>query len=83
MVGGSRQFEIAGSMSGIELNGLELISVIDSSIGSSNPNATLDDSDWVGQSRSFVSVMIHNDDRSTASEGNLLPFEEDSVTEGF
>eukprot|EP00957_Ditylum_brightwellii_P197461 15045128-Ditylum_brightwellii.AAC.1 len=74
-----KHFEIAVSMSGIELNGLKLISAIDVGIGSSNANDTLDDYDWVGQSRSFVSVMIHNDDRSTDSKGNLLSFEEGSV----
>eukprot|EP00957_Ditylum_brightwellii_P125157 9541480-Ditylum_brightwellii.AAC.1 len=76
MVGGSRQFEIAGSISGVELNGWELIRAMDFGIGSSNTNATMDNYDWVGQSRSFVSVMIHNDDGSADSEGNLLPFEE-------
>eukprot|EP00957_Ditylum_brightwellii_P093683 7133373-Ditylum_brightwellii.AAC.1 len=79
MVGESGQFEIAGSMPGVELNGLELIGAMDFDIGSSNANATLDDYDWIGQSRSFVSVMIHNNDGSTNSEGNLLPFEEGSV----
>eukprot|EP00957_Ditylum_brightwellii_P116965 8921720-Ditylum_brightwellii.AAC.1 len=78
MVGGSRHFEIAGSMSGVELNGLEFIRAMDFGIGSSNANATLDDYGWVGQSRNFVSVMIHNDDRNTDSEGNLLSFEEGS-----
>eukprot|EP00957_Ditylum_brightwellii_P091308 6952945-Ditylum_brightwellii.AAC.1 len=63
-------------MSGVELNGLELISAMDFGIGSSNANSTLDDYDWVGQSRNFVSLMIHNDVGSTDSEGNLLPFEE-------
>jgi hypothetical protein len=43
----------------------------------------LDHYDWIGQSRSFVSVMIHNDVGSTDSEGNLLPFEEGLVAEGF
>eukprot|EP00957_Ditylum_brightwellii_P073614 5593895-Ditylum_brightwellii.AAC.1 len=76
MVGGSRQFEIAGSMSGVELNELELINAIDFGIGLSNANAMLDDYDWVGQSRSIVNVMIHSDDGSTDSEGNLLPFKE-------
>eukprot|EP00957_Ditylum_brightwellii_P157653 11999401-Ditylum_brightwellii.AAC.1 len=68
-----------GSMSGVELNGLELIGAMGFCIGSSNANATLGDYDWVGQSRSFVSVMVHNDDGSTDSEINLLPFEEGSV----
>eukprot|EP00957_Ditylum_brightwellii_P001448 113187-Ditylum_brightwellii.AAC.1 len=76
MVGGSRQFEIAGPVSGVKLIGLELISAMDFGTGSSNANATLDDYNWVGQSRSFVSVMIHNDDESTDSKGNLLSFEE-------
>eukprot|EP00957_Ditylum_brightwellii_P070414 5350107-Ditylum_brightwellii.AAC.1 len=76
MVGGSRQFEIARSMPGVELNGLELIGAMDFCIGSSNASATLNDYDYVGQSRSYVSVMIHNDDGSTNSEGNLLSFEE-------
>eukprot|EP00957_Ditylum_brightwellii_P026481 2002889-Ditylum_brightwellii.AAC.1 len=81
MVGGSRQFEIAGSMSGDELNGLELISVMALGIGSSNASAIFDDYDWVDQSRNFVSVMIHNDVGNTDSEGNLLPFEEGSFAE--
>eukprot|EP00957_Ditylum_brightwellii_P177522 13520885-Ditylum_brightwellii.AAC.1 len=71
MVGGSRQFEIAGSMPGVELSVLELIGTMDFGIGSSNASATLGDYDWISQSRSIVSMKIHNDHGSTDSEGNL------------
>eukprot|EP00957_Ditylum_brightwellii_P194689 14830526-Ditylum_brightwellii.AAC.1 len=60
MVGGVRQFEIAGFMPGVELNGLELIGAMDFCIGSLNASATLNDYDWVGQSRSFASPMLED-----------------------
>eukprot|EP00957_Ditylum_brightwellii_P202577 15330774-Ditylum_brightwellii.AAC.1 len=65
-------------MPGVKINGLELIGEMDLGIGSLNTSPTLDDYDWVGQNRSVVSVMIHNDDGSTDSEGNLLSCEEGS-----
>eukprot|EP00957_Ditylum_brightwellii_P048982 3716702-Ditylum_brightwellii.AAC.1 len=58
---------------------LSLFRAMDFCIGSSNASATLDDYDWVGQSRSIVSVMIHDDDGSIDSKGNLFSFEEGSV----
>eukprot|EP00957_Ditylum_brightwellii_P119968 9155561-Ditylum_brightwellii.AAC.1 len=83
MVGGSRYFEIAGSMPGFQLNRLKPFGSMDFGIRSSNTSATLDDYDWFGQSRSFVCAMIHNDDGSTNSEGNLLSIEEGSVAVEF
>eukprot|EP00957_Ditylum_brightwellii_P063496 4819945-Ditylum_brightwellii.AAC.1 len=67
-------------MSGIELNGLELLSAMDFGFGSSNASATFDDCEWAGQSAGTANVLIYNGDGSTDLEDNLLPFEEGSMS---
>ena len=50
---GSRHFEIAGSVSGVELKGLTFIGATNVSVGalgSFNASATFDDCEWAGQS---------------------------------
>ena len=51
VLGGSRHFEIAGSVTGVELKGLTFIGATNVSVGalcSSNASATLDDCEWTG-----------------------------------
>eukprot|EP00957_Ditylum_brightwellii_P102959 7846435-Ditylum_brightwellii.AAC.2 len=86
VLGGSRHFEIVGSMSRVELKALTFIGATNVSVGAlglSNANVTFDDCDWAGQSVGTVNVLIYNGDRSTDLEGNLLPFKEGSMSDEF
>ena len=72
--------------SGVELEGLSFIGATDVSVGalgSSNASATFDDCEWAGQSVGTSNVRIYNGDGSTYLEGNLLPFEEGSMSVEF
>ena len=63
VLGGSRHFEIAGSMSGVELKGLTFIGATNVSVGAlglSNASATFDDCEWAGPSVGTTSVVIYN-----------------------
>eukprot|EP00957_Ditylum_brightwellii_P072511 5510762-Ditylum_brightwellii.AAC.1 len=53
VLGGSRHFEIAGFVLGVELKGLTFI------------GATFDDCEWAGQSVGTVNMLIYNCDRSS------------------
>eukprot|EP00957_Ditylum_brightwellii_P008598 652366-Ditylum_brightwellii.AAC.1 len=53
VLGGSRHFEIAGSVSGVELKELIFIGATNISVGAlglSNTSATFDGCEWAGQS---------------------------------
>jgi len=68
VLGGSRHFEIAGSVSGIELKGLAFIGATNipvGALGSSNASATFDYCEWAGQSVGTSNVLIYNCDGSS------------------
>eukprot|EP00957_Ditylum_brightwellii_P070680 5371444-Ditylum_brightwellii.AAC.1 len=74
---GPRHFEIAGSVTEVELKKLTFIGATDVSVGAfdlSNASATFDGRERNGQNTGKVSVLVYNGDRNTDSEGNLLPF---------
>jgi len=77
--GGSGHFEIAGSVTDVELKGLAFIAITDVTVGafgSSNASATFDDCDQIDQSVGKASVQTHSVGGSTDLKGKLLPFEE-------
>mmetsp|Transcript_25655 Transcript_25655/g.32679 ORF Transcript_25655/g.32679 Transcript_25655/m.32679 type:complete len:304 (-) Transcript_25655:305-1216(-) len=79
VLGGSRHFEIAGSVTDVELKGLAFIAITDVTVGafgSSNASATFDDCDQIDQSVGKASVQTHSVGGSTDLKGKLLPFEE-------
>eukprot|EP00957_Ditylum_brightwellii_P189556 14429536-Ditylum_brightwellii.AAC.1 len=63
VLGGSRHFEIAGSVSGVELKGFTFIGTTNVSVGAlglSNASATFDNCEWAGQSVGTANVLIYN-----------------------
>eukprot|EP00957_Ditylum_brightwellii_P055768 4225998-Ditylum_brightwellii.AAC.1 len=65
---GSRRFEIAGSVSGVELKGLAFVGATNVSVGSlglSNASATFNDCEWAGQSVGTANVLIYIYDGSS------------------
>eukprot|EP00957_Ditylum_brightwellii_P207619 15353767-Ditylum_brightwellii.AAC.1 len=68
LLGGSRHFEIAESVLGIELKGLTFISATNVSVGAlglSNASATFDYCEWAGQNVGTANVLIYNGDGSS------------------